>query len=339
MPLRSTGTTAGCPVSQSCLPSSLLRDPGKVIRVTIGDDPRRDAGHLRPVRPGAAPQPKMMPPGGDDLALPAERRSPDPITCAAACGRLRSMAASALRHGSPHPRRPEAPRDLPAGDTRLDQLRPGRPHLFPPGLPRRGQPAIIGKLLCLRHSALCARVTRLSNPAIEDRVRTLPSTGPELLRKVLRGCSWVFCQKASQCSASRSTVHSRSVVASGRRRPTYTARLSNRSPLGAVPVPWIREIDTRSSAYTHRPSWWNVSPKDPASSRSISARSSLPLAWGRGPAPGPFSITMSSAKLSKAGAVRSLRGGMRRVWPERGQSWDGWSSCLLAELRRLACNP
>jgi len=40
----------------------------------------------------------MMPPGDDDLALPAERRSSDAITRAAACGRLRSIAASALRH-------------------------------------------------------------------------------------------------------------------------------------------------------------------------------------------------------------------------------------------------
>ena len=39
-----------------------------------------------------------MPPGDDDLVLSAERRSSDAITRAAACGRLRSMAASALRH-------------------------------------------------------------------------------------------------------------------------------------------------------------------------------------------------------------------------------------------------
>src|SRR5215470_17291258 len=112
----------------------------------------------------------MMPPGDDDLALPAERRSSDAITRAAACGRLRSMAASALRHRFANIRdaRKRPATDRP-GDTRLDQLRHARPHLFPPGLPRRGQPATIGKLPYLRHSALRARVTRLSNPAIEDR--------------------------------------------------------------------------------------------------------------------------------------------------------------------------
>jgi hypothetical protein len=102
--------------------------------------------------------------------------------------------------------------------------------------------------------------------------RTLPSTGPELLRRVLRGCSWVFLPEGFAVLG----VEVNGPQPFGRPvRPqtaTYTARLSNRSPPGAVPVSWIREMDTRSSAYTHRPSWWKVSPKDPASARQYSCQ-------------------------------------------------------------------
>ena len=106
-----------------------------------------------------------MTPPDDDLVLPAERRSPDTVTCAAACGCLRSMAASALRRRFADIR--DARKRLATYRSvtpRLDQLRHGRPHLFPPGLLRCAQPATIGKLLCPRHHALCARATRLSNP-------------------------------------------------------------------------------------------------------------------------------------------------------------------------------
>jgi len=89
-----------------------------------------------------------MTPPDDDLVLPAERRSPDTITCAAACGCLRPMAASALRRRFADIR--DARKRLATYRSvtpRLDQLRHGRPHLFPPDLLRRGQPATIGKLL------------------------------------------------------------------------------------------------------------------------------------------------------------------------------------------------
>jgi len=106
-----------------------------------------------------------MTPPDDDLVLPAERRSPDTIICAAACGCLRSMAASALRRRFADIR--DARKRLATYRSvtpRLDQLRHGRPHLFPPDLAPARSARHHREAPCLRHSALCARVTRPSNP-------------------------------------------------------------------------------------------------------------------------------------------------------------------------------
>src|SRR5262249_43697393 len=75
-------------------------DQENVTWVTIGDNARRDTGHLQAcaVESCLATEDDAARRRHSDLILPGERRSSDAITCAAACGCLRSMAASALRH-------------------------------------------------------------------------------------------------------------------------------------------------------------------------------------------------------------------------------------------------